>query len=85
MIADNRGGSQGVFEQLFANLLKFFLFFADAGAARRCDFLTSKIYKIARDDAGFVAIICFFDFCGWKRLTDLFSISGVYFFALTKI
>lgn len=76
MIADNRGGSQGVFEQLFANLLKFFLFFADAGATRRCDFLTSKIYKIARDDAGFVAIIYFFDFCDCRRLTGWFLIDG---------
>lgn len=68
MIADNRGESQGVFGQLFANLLKFFLFFTDAGAARRCDFLKSRIYKIARDDVGFVAIIGLFVSCGVRRL-----------------
>jgi len=76
MIADNRGGSQGVFEQLFANLLKFFLFFADPGATSRCDFLTSKIYEIARDEDGFVAIICFFDFCDGRRLMGCFLIGG---------
>lgn len=74
MIADNRGGSQGVFEQLFANLLKFFLFFADAGATRRCDFLTAKLYKIARADVGFVAKISRVYFCFDSRASFDFAI-----------
>ena len=56
MIAYNRGGSQGVFGELFAFLLKFFLLAVDARAKRRFVFLTARLYGFRGDSKGFVAI-----------------------------
>ena len=56
IIAYNRGVSQGVFGELFAFLLKFFLQAADARAKRRFVFLTARLYKFCGERGGFVAI-----------------------------